>query len=79
MILIPDEVIEEHNLKLEPEMFLHNEKGKEWPVKIVTRDNGQKFIGKGLYAFMVDNNVRPRESCKFTIGSGRAMKVQIIT
>lgn len=78
MILIPDEVIEEHNLKLEPEMFLRNEKGKEWPVKIGTRDNGQKCMGKGLYAFLVDNNVGRKESCKFTIGSGRTMKVQII-
>ncbi|KAL1561851.1 putative B3 domain-containing protein [Salvia divinorum] len=78
MLRIPDEVTNDESVHLEAEMNLRNARGKEWPVKIYTMHNGPSFLGKGLYAFQTDNNIGPKDSCKFTFGTQTTIDVKIL-
>lgn len=65
-------MINEHNLKLETEMVLRNENGKEWPVHIFLH-KGATFIGKRWHAFQIDNNVGSNDRCKFIFDNKRSI------
>ncbi|XP_042061436.1 putative B3 domain-containing protein At5g66980 [Salvia splendens] len=75
---IPDEVTNNKSVHLEAEMNMRNVKGKEWPVKIFEMHNGPSFLGKGLYAFQTDNNIGPKDCCKFTFGAQTTIDVKIL-
>lgn len=66
------------SVHLGAEMYLRGAKGKEWPVKIYTMHNGPSFLGKGLYGFQTDNNIGPKDCCKFTFGTQTAIDVKIL-
>ncbi|XP_057763599.1 B3 domain-containing protein At3g06220-like [Salvia miltiorrhiza] len=78
MLKIPEEVMNNENVHLEAEVNLRNAEGKEWPVNIYTMLNGPTFLGRGLCAFQRDNNVGPKDCCKFIFGNQTTIDVKIL-
>lgn len=76
-------LVRSHGIKLEPEMMLHDQNGRKWPVKIAFRTDGRIAITCGWSDFWRKHKLETGDKCvfEFVLGRGnmsKEMKVQVV-
>lgn len=76
-------MVKSHGIKLQPEMMLHDQNGRKWPVKIAFRTNGRISITRGWSDFWRTHNLERGDKCvfEFVLSGGnisKEMKVQVV-